>query len=331
MIAIRVDANNVIATGHLVRCMSIAVELKDLGEEVIFITSDNYAENIIGGRFSKIILDSDWKDKNVELPLLIQIIKDNNIDKMLIDSYQVTNRYLSEIRKYTKTIYIDDTDAFKYNVDVLICYACYYKKYKYEERYMDTTLLLGGKFVPLRKEFSHIRTRAIKSVINEMLIMSGGTDPYNSIGEILSGIDITRYKKINVICGRYNERYDELLRQYAGTNVSIIKSTDKIIDYMLSADVAISAAGVTLYELCACGTPTISYVIADNQIDNAIQFDEDGVISYMGDVRKDNVVNNIKVKLGKYDEVSRRQQNEKMRAYVSCDGAANIAKVIVDM
>ncbi|MCR5796546.1 MAG: hypothetical protein K6G63_01315 [Eubacterium sp.] len=35
---------------------------------------------------------------------------------------------------------------------------------------------------------------------------------------------------------------------------------------MQKCDIAISAAGSTLYELCACGVPTITYTTADNQI-----------------------------------------------------------------
>lgn len=35
---------------------------------------------------------------------------------------------------------------------------------------------------------------------------------------------------------------------------------------MQKADIAISAGGFTLYELCACGTPTITYCMADNQM-----------------------------------------------------------------
>lgn len=37
-----------------------------------------------------------------------------------------------------------------------------------------------------------------------------------------------------------------------------------IENYMKRADVAVSAGGSTLYELCAVGTPTISYALADN-------------------------------------------------------------------
>lgn len=63
--------------------------------------------------------------------------------------------------------------------------------------------------------------------------------------------------------------------------------------YMMEADIAISAGGSTLYELCAIGTPTISYSFADNQLDNVTKFAEDGLIAYAGDARYQNVVPKI--------------------------------------
>lgn len=39
----------------------------------------------------------------------------------------------------------------------------------------------------------------------------------------------------------------------------------KMSELMQQCDMAVSAAGSTLYELCACGMPTITYVLADNQ------------------------------------------------------------------
>lgn len=329
MIYIRVDANNIIATGHLFRCISIAEALRELGEDVTFVMADNNGVSLLEGRYTYIILDTDWRDMNSELAILRDILVRENAKKLIIDSYQITENYLSEIRKYVKTIYIDDVNAFYYDVDELICYANYYRNKKYEERYSKTKLLLGCKYVPLRKEYRSVPEKVIKTDVEELLIMSGGTDSYNFIGNILENIDNYQYKRVNAICGRYNTNYDVLYKKYKGTNVNIVRSTDNIIEYMLSADVAISASGVTLYELCACGTPTLSYVMADNQIDNAVQFDKDGIISYMGDIRKGNVINNIITNLNSYDMKKRQIQSLSMKQYVDKNGALNIAEEVI--
>ena len=56
---------------------------------------------------------------------------------------------------------------------------------------------------------------------------------------------------------------------------------------MQECDLAISAAGTTLYELCATGIPTITYTLADNQLIAADQFAKQGIMINAGDCRHD--------------------------------------------
>lgn len=56
---------------------------------------------------------------------------------------------------------------------------------------------------------------------------------------------------------------------------------------MQKCDIAISAAGSTLYELCATGIPAITYTLADNQLIAAEQFDKQGIMLSAGDCRDD--------------------------------------------
>ena len=41
MVGIRVDVNNIIATGHIIRTITIAEEIEKRNEKFIFISSDN--------------------------------------------------------------------------------------------------------------------------------------------------------------------------------------------------------------------------------------------------------------------------------------------------
>ncbi len=334
MVFIRVDTNEIIATGHLMRCLAIADALVNLGEKVTFVFADKNGCAIVKDKYNVIVLDTKWDDMDSELNKLIPIIKMNGVDKLIIDSYQVTEKYLSTLKKYVKTIYIDDINAFNYDVNELICYTNYYKKNEYERKYINTKLCLGCKYTPLRLDFANLPPRIINRNVRELLIMIGGNDINNYIQKILECIKINEYKKINVICGRYNKNYNQLCNKYNEMkNINIIKSVDNIVDYMLSADMAISAGGVTLYELCACGTPTLSYAIADNQIGNVTQFDIDGVIKYIGDLRKCDFSSIMSNELEKFcnDYQLRKNLSMKMKKYVSGDGAFNIAREVIDL
>jgi spore coat polysaccharide biosynthesis predicted glycosyltransferase SpsG len=99
---------------------------------------------------------------------------------------------------------------------------------------------------------------------------------------------------------------------------------------MDNADFLVSAGGTTLYELCAVGTPAVSYSIADNQLDNVKMFHENGIIDYAGDVRYDDVVKNILKYLELYcdNEVLRRDRSKKMQKLIDGKGAGRIAEFL---
>lgn len=332
MIYIRTDMNDVIATGHVMRTLAVADAVRMRGEETTFILADDQAAALLEERkYPYLILHTAWNDMESELPVLKRVIRERKIKRILVDSYQVTARYFEKLSKIVETAYIDDLNAFHYAVDTLICYANYWGKFHYEQNYPGTRLFLGTEYVPLRQAFFDCGRKNIAPHVKRVLLMSGGTDRYGVLERFLSEVNTKSYEQIDVICGRYNGAYDTLRREYAQEhNIRIHRVVSDIERYMTEADLAISAGGITLYELCACGTPTISYALADNQLDNVKKFQEDGQIAYAGDVRMDDVVKNIKHCMEIYDAVSVRQEKSlQMQKLVDGKGARRIADVLI--
>ncbi|MGN0416174.1 MAG: UDP-2,4-diacetamido-2,4,6-trideoxy-beta-L-altropyranose hydrolase [Agathobacter sp.] len=333
MIYIRTDMNKTIATGHVMRCLAIADAARNCGEETTFIIADEQAVQLLEERgYSSIILHTVWNDMESELPAMEQVIRENKISRLLVDSYQVTDHYLMSLRKLVKLFYLDDLNAFHYPVHALICYANYWKKFRYEEQYSDTELYLGIKYVPLRQAFSDCPKKKIALQIDKLLILSGGTDPYGVMDELLVQLNHRQYKRIDVICGRYNGAYNGLYAKYAEeSNIQIHSSVADVDRYMRNADLAVSAGGTTLYELCACGTPAISYSFADNQLDNARQFQEDNLIDYAGDARYQNIAQNLVELVEKYqnDYELRKDRSESMKKMIDGKGALRLAQILI--
>ncbi len=333
MLYIRTDMNEKIATGHMMRCLSIADAVRKLGDDVTFILADRNAMSLLNQHgFSSITLDSKWDDLDSELPKLLDVIRIENVRTLLIDSYYVTETYLSKVSKYTHTVYLDDLDAFHYPVHSLLCYANYYKTFAFESKYEDINLLLGMDYVPLRSEFMHCSPKTVKDEVQSLLLLSGGTDPYGIMPKLLKDLCKESFVEIYAICGRYNENYDRLVEMYADDNrIYVLQSVDNLKAYMERVDMAISAAGSTLYELCAVGTPTISYTFADNQIRNAVQFQEDGMIPYAGDVRTEHVIENVLFHLSDFAQhvEKRREVSACMQKLVDGRGAERLAKALL--
>lgn len=338
MIYIRVDMNEIIATGHLMRCLSIADAVVARGGKVVFITADKIpVPYLIERGYNAVVLDTSWDCMEQEITAIKEKIQFHDDDKFLIDSYQVTENYLQEITKMVYTIYIDDLNAFLYPVNCVLCYANYWEQFYYRKEYQkagySTSFLLGCGYVPLKKEFAEMKKKEVCSLPGKLLIMSGGGDPYNVIGQILENINIEEYTSIDVICGRYHQFHDELKEQWDHADrIQIHRSVEHIEKYMKKADIAISAGGTTLYELCVCGTPTITYSFADNQLDNVKQFQADGIMEYAGDARFENVGYNVsKFLQGAYQsETVRRKLSEKMQLLVDGKGAERIAHFILE-
>lgn len=222
MIGFRVDANEVIATGHLMRCMAIAKGFQKQGEEVMFFLAEEKETNRLKAQnIPYTILHSKWNVLEQEIPDLKQSLKKYHITKLIVDSYQVTVPYLESLNQCVKVIYIDDMGEVVYPVSAVIHYSNWEWDTTYEERYKGTDILCmsGMKYTPLREEFypneekaeeidieeKSVETEVIddiekhESVNNKkennttkntgnkknILITTGGTDQYNIAGRLL--------------------------------------------------------------------------------------------------------------------------------------------------
>ncbi len=337
MIAIRADANKEIATGHIMRCMSIADRLCDLGQKPIFITADNSAKDLIASKgYNSICLNTIWNNMNSETEKILRVIKESNINTLLVDSYYVTKEYLESLNRVIKVFYIDDLDMFEYPVDTVINYSIYADKFDYENRYkklgMNTKFLLGCQYVQLRKEFENVSYK-FREVVKNILITTGGTDNYNIAGMLSEMFVRQEWIKditIHVIEGAYNANHEILEKlsvEYG--NIKLHKNVQNMAELMVECDIAISAGGSTLYELCACGVPTISVSFADNQLENVKRFDKEGLIIYAGDVREDmekilDVVQKNFIFMANEFSI-RKEYSDKMKLSVTVNGAKSIA------
>ncbi len=329
---IRTDMNEKIATGHVMRCLSVADAAREQGVDSVFITADEGPVSFIESRgYESIVLGSNWEKPESELSAIAEVIRKNSIAKLLVDSYQVTERYLRELNKLTKVFYLDDLNAFPYPVHAVINYANYADDNFYPVRYPGTVYYLGCGFVPLRPEFKKLKHKKINKEIRNLLIMSGGSDPYDIIPGILGAICVDEYSDINVICGRYSKNIATLREKYARhLSVHIHSHVDGIWEFYDEADVAISAGGSTLYELASMGVPTITYSFADNQIANVRSFDRDGLMPYAGDVRGGNVPSRVVTMLEDFSSPDERATvSVKLRSLIDGCGAERFARILL--
>lgn len=335
---IRVDGNSYIGTGHQMRCMAIASELEKFCK-VVFVSADEENSAVLRDKGYEVrLLGSQWNQMDGEVEKFKRVIEEETPEIVLVDSYQVTENYLRELKKKVRVAYIDDLHEFVYPCDVLINYSVYAGKFNYTQEYADTTtkFLLGCKYAPLRQEFKDIKTKNHKERIEKVLVLSGGTDQYHFLLQFVEQIvsnDAFDHILFQVVCGKYNGdkiRLKEI--QSERNNLEVYENLTDLKRYMEEADVAISAAGTTLYELAACGTATIAYALADNQIENLKGFSEKDYMISVGDIREGFPEENLIRALQKASElVYRMDVEKKMRNLVDGYGTSYLADEIINL
>lgn len=332
---IRTDGNADIGTGHVMRCLSIAEQLRKYGAEVTFVTADDAVKSLIETKgFTIHILYSVWNNMESEIADFCKLITSNQVDCVLVDSYYVTKKYLHELKIRVDTYYLDDLNKMIYPVNTLINYNVYAEDIGYKSSDYDL-LLLGPRYAPLREEFEGVPLRRFKGV-QKILITSGGTDEYNIVGNILNTmIQRADFSHIEFYCvlGKFNRNVDELNKCFEDVlNIHFFNNISNISDYMKECDIAITAGGTTCYELCACGLPSIMYTLADNQFGVADSFSQKGIIPWVGDIRQnmrkciDNIIEEINVL---YDEKCWEQRSRAMQELIDGQGAKRLAARIL--
>ena len=350
MVFIRADANETIASGHMMRCMTIARELIHMNEEVEFLLSDESSVSLLKKDFKYQILNTYWEspDTKAEIDLLKEILIDcrerkNTLPVLLVDSYYVDNRYFTKLRPFAKLVFIDDLFEDIYDVDVLINYTVTHELFNYKQKYAKshTRLLLGTQYAPLREQFLisrqnlNIGKRKPQGKL-QVLFMCGGSDPFDFLSHFLSRAIQDQYfgdYDYHVISGAYNPHWEKIQKlSQEHENIYFYRNVENMAEKMEKCDIAVSAAGTTLYECCAIGLPTIFFCMADNQEYDIDIFSRDGKMIYAGDIRseKETVIQQILLQLHslKCSEIHRKTMSQKVWSIVDGYGARRIANAL---
>jgi len=100
---------------------------------------------------------------------------------------------------------------------------------------------------------------------------------------------------------------------------------------MIDADIAISAAGQTLYELASLGVPTIAIAVADNQDLNVRGWSDNDFMEFAGWWDDPDLTTNILKKIDYLkDYETRIKQSKAGQARIDSSGALQLGKEILN-
>jgi spore coat polysaccharide biosynthesis predicted glycosyltransferase SpsG len=169
-------------------------------------------------------------------------------DVSIIDSYHAKYLHYRNISSLSEiSLFIDDFNRLEYPEGILVNFSFNAKKTVKQKK---TYNLLGIDYVPVRKEFLETKKKP-----GHILIVLGGTD-IRGLSSKIENISLP-YPKLVVTANR------KIAKQCR--NVLFNPPVKKLAEAYANSIIAVSAAGMTLYELNYLQIPTIAVKVAKNQ------------------------------------------------------------------
>jgi UDP-2,4-diacetamido-2,4,6-trideoxy-beta-L-altropyranose hydrolase len=302
-IAFRVDASSTIGTGHLMRCLTLADEMKQCGVYTCFISRHmpEYLRDILGAKghvftllnsSSNTMVVSDlahaaWLETSQESDAqdALYALSDQLWDWIVVDHYALDARWESALRQTARQILvIDDLADRKHDCDVLLdqnFYADMNTRYtgKVPEHCL---LLLGPRYALLREEFRQLReqVRPRKGSVQRILIFFGGVDASNYTGLAIQALIAIGLPDIHVdvVIGASHPCRESIEEVCNRCHFTYYVQTERMAELMAAADLSIGAGGSATWERCCLGLPTITICTADNQREQITDAASEGLL-----------------------------------------------------
>lgn len=295
-VAFRVDASLLIGTGHVMRCLTLAIELRLNGAYCFFICSE-LSGNLIGTiqasgfpvkSLPLTFSDSRQQDFNLSPNSFFesQWIEDSNkvlnllgegVDWLIVDHYYLDARWEKKVSTRCKNLMvIDDLANRPHFCDLLLDQTLGRLPKDYRGLISSNTrLFIGPSYALIRPIFRKLREQSIKfrkkkNHVGKLMVSLGGVDLENYTLKILEGLQNTPLpylSDIQVVMGA-NAPWIDSVKKYAldmPWKTEVLVNTANMAELMAKSDLAIGAAGSTSWERCCLGLPTLICVLADNQ------------------------------------------------------------------
>jgi UDP-2,4-diacetamido-2,4,6-trideoxy-beta-L-altropyranose hydrolase len=294
-VVFRADASVDIGNGHVMRCLTLAIELREQGSTCLFICRQhegNLIEKIRKFGFDVEVLQIAISKNEMNMNCDIRIGTDwttdaqqtlevigSDVDWVVVDHYAIDKNWESFIRRRKcKLLVIDDLANRPHEADLLVDQNMGRKDFDYQSLVNENCqILTGPQYAIIRSEFVAHRELSLQRQRNELrhiLVSMGGVDKDNVTGEVLDQLKtcaVPPSLTITVVLGPHAPHIT-YVRQMASRMpwpTKVLVDVDDMAGLMAQSDLAIGAAGGSALERCCVGLPSIIIPVADNQIAGA--------------------------------------------------------------
>ena len=267
-ILFRCDAGSHIGGGHLIRCLAFAHALKERDCNISFLCNEQAWEfpALLNSGYSKIVEND---------------LDHTFYDYIIFDHYGLDAKDENILRPYCdKILVIDDLANRPHDCDMLVDFSPSRKAEDYDGLVPENCkLFIGIDFLILRPEFFQRQERQKTQPPYKIFVTMGsidGKDMLPPIMEYLEAQDAVLDIHILMTCKTRTRVAVEDKAVNSKHNITLHMDIVNPAPIMQGCDLAISAGGMTSLELVALNIPTLLFIIADNQRENAGYLSQNG-------------------------------------------------------
>ena len=270
---IRADAGPTIGVGHVMRCLALAQQWRAEGGRATFACSE-LPEVLIDRLRSEgcevVVIDAaiGSLDDAAETLKLAQ-----DLDAVVVaDGYNFSVDYQRALHGEARNLMVlDDFGQIgSYSADMILDQNLGTTEDTYVDRRSDGRLLLGSEYVMLRREFLEAgkSRREVGPIVRNVLVTTGGADVGGLADKVLEVLDrVPESLYITVVIGGAGPGKGVFEGRAPSSHHQVrqVENATNMAELMVEADLAVSAAGSTVWELAYLGVPAVLGVIAENQ------------------------------------------------------------------
>lgn len=286
-ILLRADGSSTLGGGHVLRCLALALALRDQGYTPVFACAEldpALEQRVREAGFDIFVLDARQDARHCA-----ELVGRAAYAAVVVDHYGLNTAWEQQLRAVCALLVVVDDFSQRPHIADLVVDGNAGSAASYAGRLSpDATLLAGPAYALLRPEFA--RARALRGgpasgARSRVLVCFGSADEANETAKVLEGL--AGYPgQLEVVIGGANPHRSALLRQVADMpNARALVDVQDMAECLRHADVAIGAAGVSSWERCALGVPSLVAILADNQRGVARELEQLGVAQVLGEYR----------------------------------------------
>ncbi|MGA2257536.1 MAG: UDP-2,4-diacetamido-2,4,6-trideoxy-beta-L-altropyranose hydrolase, partial [Thermoguttaceae bacterium] len=193
-LSIRADASPRIGAGHVMRCLALAQAWQDEGGDVAYFQAETTSgiEQRLRAERVEVVYQPVEPGSDADAESLIRFAATRQARWIVLDGYHFDTRYQRLVKEAgLRLLLLDDTGASgHYYADLVLNQDLNAAESLYGNREPYTKLLLGTKYVLLRREFCRCprKPRDFGDRPRTLLITMGGSDPGNVTLQVIEAV-----------------------------------------------------------------------------------------------------------------------------------------------